>query len=40
LVLVCSVIMSALLLYRHKANLDRLFKGQEDKIGAKKNQPQ
>jgi glycerol-3-phosphate acyltransferase PlsY len=40
LVLVCSVIMSALLLYRHKANLERLFKGQEDKIGAKKNQPQ
>jgi acyl phosphate:glycerol-3-phosphate acyltransferase len=40
LVLVCSVIMSALLLYRHKANLERLFKGQEDKIGAKKNQRQ
>jgi glycerol-3-phosphate acyltransferase PlsY len=40
LVTVCSVIMSALLLYRHKANLDRLFRGQEDKIGAKKKQIQ
>lgn len=35
LVLVCSVVMSVLLLLRHKANLERLFNGQEDQIGAK-----
>ena len=35
-VLVCSVIMTCLLIYRHKENLQRLLKGQESKIGESK----
>ena len=32
-VLVCSVMMCALLIHRHQANLTRLFRGEETRIG-------